>query len=129
MKGCFSRAYTTETVPEGHYELEQLVRSRDQRAYGDYSALDLKSEFEYGIRRQLPSGLLREHRMARRQRRADDNLTSLTVATHRKASREFVFFRSLAVEFIYRVSSPVSSPIGIAFITSRNLTSTTCTTA
>src|SRR5450631_210094 len=48
-ESLFSRTYTTETVPGGHFELEQLIRNRSERSFGHYSAYDFRTEFEYGI--------------------------------------------------------------------------------
>ena len=48
-ESLFSRVYTTETEPEGHIEIEQLVRSRSGRSMGTYSAFDYRTEFEVGV--------------------------------------------------------------------------------
>ncbi|HUO58558.1 MAG TPA: hypothetical protein VMV05_10330, partial [bacterium] len=56
-EGLFSRTYTTETVPGGHWELEQAVRYRFDRAFGSYSAFDFITEAEYGISDNLQAAL------------------------------------------------------------------------
>jgi hypothetical protein len=43
-EGLFSRAYTTETVPAGHFELEETVRDREVRSFGHYRATDFRTE-------------------------------------------------------------------------------------
>ena len=39
-ESLFGRAYTTETVPQGHFEIEQLIRHRSHRSFGQYAADD-----------------------------------------------------------------------------------------
>ncbi len=110
-EGLFSRVYTTETVPQGHWELEELVRDRTGRAFGAYNAMDFKTEAEYGITDNLQVSLyLNSGTMNARNAPDDDDPNGATGFSRKRA-----YFQSVSAEFIYRVLSPVKDPIGLAF--------------
>ena len=110
-ESLFQRAYTTDTVPEGHFELEQAVRSRFERSFGDYLAFDFTSEFEYGITDNLQAALyLVTGYIDANHSPDDDDPHGLT-----GFSRNRGFVEGVSTEFIYRVLSPVKDPIGLAF--------------
>jgi hypothetical protein len=110
-EGLFSRAYTTETVPGGHYEIEQAARWRSGRANGTYNALDFRSEFEYGFNDNFQGALYLNSQYIHADNAPDDN----------DPLGETGFFKNqfaitgISAEFIYRILSPVSDPIGLAF--------------
>lgn len=110
-EGLFSRAYTTETVPAGHYELEETVRNRTQRAFGTYDAFDFKSEFEYGVTDALQAALYVNAGYLHAKGAPDDNDPNGETGF----TRNGFFLTSISGEIIYRVLSPVSDPIGLAF--------------
>ena len=45
----FGYIYTTDLLPQGKWEYEQLNTFRTGKARGSYSALDFRNEFEYGV--------------------------------------------------------------------------------
>jgi len=45
----FGYTYGAETLPQGHWEIYQWATSRTGKADGRYRALDLQTEFEYGL--------------------------------------------------------------------------------
>jgi hypothetical protein len=110
-EGLFSRAYTTETVPGGHYELEQLARWRNHRAFGTYNSLDLSTEFEYGFNDNFQGALYLNTQYLHASGSPDDNDPQGETGF----SRNRFYFQGVAAEFIYRVLSPISDPIGLAF--------------
>jgi hypothetical protein len=110
-EGLFSRAYTTETVPEGHFELEQLVRDRNGRAFGTYNALDFKSEVEYGITDKFQGAFYFDTSYIHAVGAPDDN-DPLGETGFTRTSFSVTDF---SFEFIYRALSPISDPIGLAF--------------
>lgn len=110
-EGLFSRVYTTETVPAGHFELEQTIRSRNVRSFGTYNALDFKSEFEYGVTDAFQLAFYFNTGHITAVNAPDDNDPSGETGFNRNS----FFVTSLAVEFIYRVLSPIADPIGLAF--------------
>jgi len=110
-EGLFSRLYTTETVPGGHYEFEQLARSRTGRSMGRYTAFDFSTEFEYGVTDQLQAALyVNTGHISATGAPDDDDPNGKTGFT-----RDKFFVDGVSLEFIYRVLSPVSDPIGLAF--------------
>jgi hypothetical protein len=110
-EGLFSRAYTTETVPGGHFELEQTVRWRDQRAFGTYNSLDFRTEFEYGFNDVFQGALYLNTQYLHARGAPDDNDPQGETGFYRNQ----FYFQSVAAEFIYRILSPISDPIGLAF--------------
>lgn len=113
-EGLFSRAYTTETVPQGHYEWEQTIRNRSERAYGEYSAFDFKTEYEYGLMDNFQIAFYLNTELLNAEHAPDDNDVTHGGDTPDGFTRNSFFLQSVAMEFIYRLTSPVSSPLGIA---------------
>ena len=111
-EGLFSRAYTSETVPQGNYEIEQLVRERTGRVRGDYNAVDLKSEVEYGITDKLQVSYYVNTGYIKAAGASDDDDPDGQTAVG--FTRNRFYLQSLATEFLYRIWSPVTDPIGIA---------------
>jgi hypothetical protein len=114
-ESLFGRAYTTETVPMGHFELEQAVRNRTQRAFGTYSATDFKSEFEYGVTDNFQVAFYVNTELLNANNAPDDNdVPEGDQPGGLGFSRHSFFVQSLSTEFIYRILSPVADPIGLA---------------
>jgi len=110
-EGLFSRAYTTETVPADHFELEQMVRNRSGRAFGDYTAFDFASEFEYGVTDNFQAAFYLNTGYIDADHAPDDNdPNGETGFTNHGFALD-----SVAMELIYRVLSPIADPIGLAF--------------
>ena len=110
-EGLFSRAYTTETEPADHFELEQLVRNRRDRAYGSYSAFDLSTEVEYGFTDAFQGAFyINTGHIAAKNSPDDDDPAGSTGGF----SRNSWFMTGIAAEFIYRFLSPITDPIGLA---------------
>ena len=107
----FSRAYTTDTVPEGHFEIEQLARFRDQRSMGTYNALDLRSELEYGLSNKLQAALYVNSGYIHAKGAPDDDDPNGATGFDRTKW----FLQGISAEFIYRVMSPYTDPFGLAF--------------
>ncbi|MDR3606797.1 MAG: hypothetical protein P4M08_05370 [Oligoflexia bacterium] len=116
-EGLFSRVYTTETVPQGHFELEQTVRNRSGRAFGTFNATDLKSEFEYGITDNFQAAFYVNYGYIHASNAPDDNNPTGGdgPGLYDGFSRNGFALDSVSAEFIYRVLSPISDPIGLAF--------------
>jgi hypothetical protein len=112
-ESLFQRAYTTETVPEGHFEIEQSVRNRNQRAYGEYSAYDFRSELEYGVTDKFQAAIYVNLESLHAKGAPDDNYAPGD--TPAGFSNDSFFGQGLSAEFIYRVLSPMKDPIGLAF--------------
>ncbi|MEE3623544.1 DUF6662 family protein [Nitrospirillum sp. BR 11752] len=101
-EGLFSRVYTTDTTPAGHYEVEEIIRQREGRAYGSYNATDLDTEVEYGVTDKFQvAGYLNMTRMDAKNAPDDDDPNGVTGFT-----RNNFAVQSIAGEFIYRFFSP-----------------------
>ena len=110
-ESLFSRTYTTETMPARQFEIEQVIRNRSGRAYGDYSATDLRTEFEYGITDALQAALYVNYGYLSAGGAPDDD----DPAAESGFTRSRTYLQGFSTELIYRVMSPVLDPIGLAF--------------
>lgn len=110
-EGLFSRVYTTETVPKGHFELEQIVRRRSGRAFGSYSAFDLRTEFEYGITDNFQAAFYVNYGHLNAAGAPDDDDPDGATGFTRTTS----YLQGYSFEFIYRLLSPITDPVGLAF--------------
>lgn len=107
-EGLFQRTYTTDTTPEGHYEIEQMVREREGRAFGHYDATDFVSEVEYGVTDKFQiAGYLNTLRMNAKGAPDDDDPLGVTGFTRHSFS-----LQSVSAEFIYRLFSPYENQDG-----------------
>lgn len=110
-EALFSRVYTTDTTPAGHFELEQIVREREGRAFGHYDATDFRSEFEYGVTDKFQvAAYLNTNRMHATNAPDDDDYNGTTGFT-----RHNFTVQSVSAEFIYRFVSPYESKNGWGF--------------
>jgi hypothetical protein len=108
-EGLFSRTYTNDTEPAGHFELEQTIRGRFERAFGTYNAYDSLTEIEYGITNDLQLGLYFNSGLMHAKGAPDDDDPNGATGF----SRNKVFVQGVAAEFIYRVLNPVKDFIGL----------------
>ena len=114
-EGLFSRAYTTDTTPGGHWELEQAVRNRTGRASGSYSAFDGITEAEYGVTDALQMALYFKTGYIDAHHAPDDDDPLGDTGAGGGFSRQKGFVQGVSAEFIYRILSPIKDPIGLAF--------------
>jgi hypothetical protein len=112
-EGFFSRAYTTETVPAKHFELEQTARYRQTRSFGSYQAADFLTEVEYGVTDDLQAAFYVKSGYMDARGAPDDNLPEGQTDTGFNAKSFFI--ESYAAEFIYRAMNPFTDPFGLAF--------------
>ena len=107
-EGLFSRVYTTDTTPAGHFELEQTIREREGRAFGHFDATDFRSEVEYGVTDDFQiAGYVSTNRMHATRTSDDDDVNGETGFT-----RHNFTLQSVSAEFLYRVISPYKSKNG-----------------
>jgi hypothetical protein len=110
-EGFFGRTYTTDTEPAGHFEIEQVVRNRTGRAFGRYTAFDFRTELEYGITDQFQAAFYLNNGYIHAVGSPDDDDPNGSTGFNR--SRWFM--QGISLEFIYRVLSPITDPVGLAF--------------
>ena len=109
-EGLFSRTYTTDTEPEGHWELEQAFRQRSGRSFGSYRAVDSVTELEYGVTNDLQAGLyLRAGYLDAKGSPDGDDAAGVT-----GFSRKRGYVQSVSAEFIYRFLNPAKDGLGLA---------------
>jgi len=109
-EGLFSRTYTTETVPATHWELEQMIRNRSERSFGEYSAFDFSTEFEYGITNNFQMAVYLNSGFVHAKGAPDDDDPNGATGF----SRDRTFLQGISTEFIYRIFSPVTDAVGLA---------------
>jgi len=107
-ESLFSRAYTVETVPDGHWQIIQTIRNRSQRSFGSYSAFDYKTLVEYGITDRFQGGFYINTGSINAKGAPDDKDPG-------GFTRTKGYFESLSAELIYRVFNPVKDPFGLGF--------------
>jgi len=116
----FGFIYTTDLLPKGQTEIEQWMTWRHQKAHGYYDQLENRTEFSYGVtdRFQL-SGYLNYNWTRAYHNAVDGKTTPPEQFADFSASPNERFdaarFVGVSVEGIYRVLSPYTDPIGLAF--------------
>lgn len=105
----FGYLYTTDTEPAGHWEYEQVHTLRTGKAQGEYTALDLRNEFEYGVTDAFQASVY---------------INSSYLATHDSYDMEDVSMpvgdknsfnvNGVSFELIYRLLSPYKDGFGLA---------------
>ena len=110
-ESLFSRTYTTDTQPQGTFEIEQTFRNRFERAFGTFYALDSLTEVEYGITNDLQLGLYFNSGYLYAKGSPDDDDRNGATGFSRKKP----FVQGVSAELIYRVLNPARDPIGLAF--------------
>ncbi len=105
----FGYLYTSETTPGGNWEYEQTQTLRSGKARGNYTAVDLRNEFEYGVTGnfQVAFYLNSSYLNATHQYEPED------VSNDLPNRREFNV-NGASVELLYRLMSPYKDPLGLA---------------
>src|SRR5438046_3104851 len=60
-EAIFEWTYTTDLTPKGHGEFEQWITARWQKEHGNYSVVDFREEFEYGVTDNFQLALYLNH--------------------------------------------------------------------
>ncbi|HLG89547.1 MAG TPA: DUF6662 family protein [Alphaproteobacteria bacterium] len=114
----FGYVYTTDLLPQDRYDIEQWITDRDGQAYGYYHAVEGRTEFEYGVTDNFQLALYLNYAYVG----ADHNsVHGLTEGSDIKSSanpfRSYgnLHYDGLSVEATYRVLSPYTDPVGLAF--------------
>jgi len=113
--------YSTDLLPKDGMEFEQQLTWRHQKAGGDYDLLNSQTEFSYGLTDsiQFSPSIIFDYT------HAYHNGTDGTTVPPEQFSNFFPnpnasfthgLFEGVAFETIWRVQSPYTDPIGIAFL-------------
>ncbi|MGZ3773926.1 MAG: DUF6662 family protein [Pseudobdellovibrionaceae bacterium] len=109
-EGMFGYIYTAETTPGGQWEYEQIQTFRSGKARGEYQALDVRFEMEYGLTDRLQSSVYLNTSYNKISNVYDPENTSTNLAN----TNEFNI-NGISFEFLYSALSPYKDGIGLAF--------------
>ncbi len=129
-EAIFAWTYTTDLTPQGHGEFEQWVTARWEKEHGNYSVVDLREEFEYGVTDNFQVALYLNHHYvdanndfpAENPSHPGNRLPGVfetdgedVHAGHDPAIPfDSYHFESVSLELIYRLLSPYKDPFGLA---------------
>jgi hypothetical protein len=105
----FGYLYTTDTIPQGKWEYEQVQTLRTGKARGSYTAIDLRNEFEYGVTDKFQTAFYLNSSYLKSTNQYDPEMPSDDLPDHNEFDVD-----GMSVEFIYRLLSPYTDPIGLA---------------
>jgi hypothetical protein len=105
----FGYLYTTDTEPAGHWEYEQNQTLRYGKAKGDYTALDLRNEFEYGVTDKFQASVYINSSYIRTRDSYNAEMINQPVP-----DRDAFNVNGTSFELIYRLMSPYSDGFGLA---------------
>lgn len=114
----FGYVYTSDTLPKGKFEVEQWITDREAQAHGHYHDFEMSTEAEYGLLNNLQAAFYWNYTYIN----ADGNsVRGLTEGNDIKPSHDpthsytDIHNDGFSAEFLYRVLSPYTSPVGLAF--------------
>lgn len=117
----FGFIYTTDLLPKDQKEIEQWLTWRRQKAGGTYDQLENRTEFSYGVRDDFQLSGYINYNWSRAFHNGPDGTTTppeqfsdynVGPDDHFNAMR----FVGVSLEGIYRVLSPYTDPVGLAFL-------------
>jgi hypothetical protein len=116
----FGFLYTTDLLPKGQKEIEQWLTERRVKANGKFDLVEGRTEFEYGVTDAFQLAFYANYAWTEAYRNGVDSQTTPpeTFAGHsvdpngRLSASKFVGY---SLEGIYRVLSPYTDPVGLAF--------------
>jgi len=116
----FAYTYTTDLLPKGAMEVEQWMTWRHQKIAGSYDQVEGRTEFEYGLSDRMQVALYANYAWTRAYHNGPDGATTPPEQFSDKAFDPDSYFRStrftgVSAEVIYRVLSPYTDGVGLAF--------------
>ncbi|MDE1147146.1 MAG: hypothetical protein PW843_11075 [Azospirillaceae bacterium] len=117
----FGYIYTTDLLPAGKVEAEQWMTGRLGKAGGDYSVWEGRTEVEYGLTDNLQIAAYANYAWTHVRQDGVDGATAVpeVFAEYTPASDTAAFngtkYEGTSVELIYRLLSPYTDPVGLAF--------------
>ena len=115
----FGYIYTTDLLPKGQKEVEQWLTLREGRSNGSLHLLQARTEVSYGVADNFQlSGYLNTAWTHANRNAADGTTVPPEVFADFRSDPDRPFtklrFETVALEGIYRFSSPYTSPLGAA---------------
>ena len=116
----FGFVYTTDLLPKGQKEVEQWLTWKHQKAHGYYDQLENRTEFSYGVADNFQLSGYLNYNWSRAYHNATDGTTTppeqfSDYATQADDHFNATRFVGVSLEGIYRVLSPYTDPVGLAF--------------
>lgn len=108
-EALFGYLYTTDSLPEGHWELEQIVTYRAGKARGTYRAFDFRHEVEYGITSRFSASLYLNSSWLYTNGVYDPEDVAKNSPDHNQFD-----INGTSMEFKYRLLSPYTDAIGLS---------------
>jgi hypothetical protein len=109
----FGYSYGTETLPKGRFELYNWVTWRTSKGKGEYNALDLRQEIEYGFTDRFQGSFYLSQRYHSIENSQPVEIED-GVAEPEFPNRNQFQFDGVQTEFKYALLSPYKDPIGFA---------------
>ena len=109
-EGYFGYLYTTDTTPANNWEYEQKQTLRIGKARGTYTAVDLRSEFEYGVTDKFQAAFYLNSSYNYMQNQYDPENISANLPDRNEFN-----VNGVSVELLYRLLSPYKDGIGLGF--------------
>lgn len=108
-EALFGYVYTTDPMPQGHWEYEQWNTIRSGKAEGAYTAFDLSNEMEYGFTENFTASFYLNSSYVNQKGVPDsENTTQLL------PNRGDYDINGASIEMRYRVLSAYKDPIGLS---------------
>jgi hypothetical protein len=114
----FGYVYTTDLQPQGKYEIEQWFTDREGQASGHFHHLDMSTELEYGLTNNFQIAFYFNYMYANESANSVRGLTEgIEVPYDHNSATPYSQARidGFSIEAIYRLLSPYTDPIGLAF--------------
>ena len=116
-EAVFGYSYTTDTLPQGRWELEQTYWGKFGKAQGDYANSLFRTELEYGVTDNFQTAFYVNTRHVYASQNNQDGTTGgEDVPDDADPNSSFNDFKfdSVSLEAFYRVLSPYKDPVGLA---------------
>ena len=112
-ENLFGYSYGVETLPKGSWELYNWLTWRTSKGQGDYDAVDLRQEIEYGFTDRFQASLYLNERYHNIEGAAPREEMDGMFAPEYPDRHEFGF-QGVQTSFKYNFLSPYTNPVGFA---------------
>ena len=116
-EGIFGFVYTTETLPKGKWELEQVYQGKYGKTHGSYAHSFFRTELEYGFTDNFQGSVYINSRHVYANKNNSDGTTGgedVPEGADPHKSYNKYKFETVSFEGIYRLLSPYKDPFGFA---------------
>lgn len=108
-EALFGYLYTTDSLPQGHWEFEQWATLRTGKARGSFTAVNFRDEIEYGVTDRLSGSLYLNTVYINNTDIYDPEHVSQNIP-----DQDTFDIQGVSSEWRYRVLSPYTDPIGLS---------------